>query len=305
MPQLALHVILNPKSGGGQGGRQRDQIVRELESRGAAVTLHVTEAAGHAVRLAHEAARAGAAIVVAAGGDGTIHDVATGILRAGTDTALAVIPVGTGNDFAKLIPGAIDRSYDVVMAAHTEAFDAAHATWPGGSEYFVNAMGSGIDVEVVRQLNHVPALPGPVKYLLALVRALAVYRPIALTARTDHETIARRIMTVALGNGTCQGGGFYLTPHAQPSDGKLDLCVIDALAPWRIPAVLVRVLRGTHAGHAAVTMRTVERVRFESDGRPLYFQLDGELREPAGAHWLDVELRPRALRVVVGPRTDR
>ena len=307
MPQLALHVILNPKSGGGQGGGQRDEIVRELEARGASVELHITEASGHGVRLAHDIARSGAAIIAAAGGDGTIHDVANGILLAGTDTALGVIPVGTGNDFAKIVPGAGARpgAYDVLVNAHTERFDVAYATWAGGSEYFVNAMGSGIDVEVVRQLNHVPALPGPVKYLLALCRALVVYRPIALTARLDHETIARRIMMMALGNGVCQGGGFYLTPHALPADGKLELCVIDALAPWKIPPVLIRVLRGTHAGHDSVTMRSVERVRFESDGRPLYFQLDGELREPSGAYWLDVELRPRALRVVVANRTDR
>ena len=307
MPQLALHVILNPKSGGGQAGRQRDEIVRELEARGASVELHLTEAPRHGARLAYDMARSGAAIVVAAGGDGTIHDVANGILTAGTETALGIIPLGTGNDFAKVVPGASARpgAYDVLIHARTEPFDVAYATWAGGSEYFVNAMGSGIDVEVVRQLNNVPALPGPVKYLLALCRALVVYRPIALTARADHETIARRIMMMALGNGVCQGGGFYLTPHARPADGKLELCVIDALAPWKIPPVLIRVLRGTHMGHGSVTMRSVERVRFESDGQPLYFQLDGELREPVGAHWLEVELRPHALRVVVAQRTDR
>ena len=307
MPQSALHVILNPKSGGGQAGRQHGEIVRQLARRGIAAEVHLTKAPGHAVELARDIAGAGAHIVAAAGGDGTIHDVANGILEAGTSAALGVIPLGTGNDFAKVVPGAREPvgAYDVLAGAHTERFDVGHATWQGGSEYFVNGMGSGIDVEVVRQLKHVFALPGPLKYLLALVRALAVYRPIALTAQADREMLARRVMMMAVGNGICQGGGFYLTPHASPADGKLELCVIDALAAWQIPGVISRVLRGSHAGHRAVTMRSVERVRFESDAKPLYFQLDGELREPPGAKWLDVEMRPRALSVVVATKTDK
>jgi diacylglycerol kinase family enzyme len=117
-----------------------------------------------------------------------------------------------------VVPGArkLPGAYEVLARGDTVEYDVGYATWDGGSEYFVNGMGSGIDVEVVRQLRHVFTLPGPLKYLTALIRALAVYRPIALNAFLDRETLGRRIMMMAVGNGICQGGGFYLTPNAVP-----------------------------------------------------------------------------------------
>jgi YegS/Rv2252/BmrU family lipid kinase len=241
-------------------------------------------------------------MVAAAGGDGTIHEVANGLLCSETRIPLAVIPAGTGNDFVKLVPGAASRAgaYAVIARPAFRDFDVGFAEWPGGSEYFVNGMGTGIDVEVVRQISRQPRLPGPVKYLLGLLRALAIYRPVTLRATLPDEVIERSVMMFAIGNGVCQGGGFYLTPHAQPDDGVLELCVVQEIPLWKVAIVLPRVLRGTHVTHPAVIMRSFGELRFDATGPgPLFFQLDGELREPAGAHWLKVEVRPRALRVVV------
>lgn len=302
MPLPAVHVIINPISGGGRAGHYQDEIARELRARNLDVTIARTRSAGHAVLLARELAAGGARIIVAAGGDGTVHEVANGILESGANAALAVLPVGTGNDFAKVVPGArpLTQAYDTIAGGRVAEFDVGIASWTGGREYFVNAMGSGIDVEVVRQLHRLPHLPGPVKYLLGLLRALVVYRPIALSAAMRDERLERRVMMMAVGNGISQGGGFYLTPHASPRDGRLELCVVDELPMWMVPLVLARVLRGTHAGHRMVTMRSAERIRFEADGSvPLYFQLDGELREPAAAQWLDVEVCKGVLKVVV------
>ncbi|HET9439238.1 MAG TPA: diacylglycerol kinase family protein [Longimicrobiales bacterium] len=302
MPKQMVHVILNPASGGGRAGRLRAEIDAALRARGVDVLLHETRASGHARELAQLAVNAGAEIVAAAGGDGTLHEVANGLLCAGTKVPMAVIPIGTGNDFAKVVPGAHTResAYDIIAHGQTHLFDAGLATWHGGREYFINAMGTGIDVEVVRQILRLPALPGPIKYLLGLLRALAVYKPVTLRATLPHEVIERTVMMFAVGNGVCQGGGFFLTPHARADDRVLELCVVQQIPMWQVPFVLPLVLRGTHAGHAAVTMRSFEQIRFESvDGRPLFFQLDGELREPPDAGWLDVEIRPAVLPVVV------
>src|SRR5687768_9626833 len=106
MANSGVHVVLNPTSGGGRARRHGADLVAELRRRGIEVTLHHTLAPGHGIELAHSLAADGARAVVAAGGDGTIHDVANGILRSGTNTALAVLPLGTGNDFAKVVPGA-------------------------------------------------------------------------------------------------------------------------------------------------------------------------------------------------------
>jgi diacylglycerol kinase (ATP) len=301
MPLSSVHVVLNPKSANGRAGRRGDDLIQRLRSRGVNATLHLTRAPGHAVELAHMLAADGAQAVVAAGGDGTVHDVANGILRSGSDTALAVLPLGTGNDFAKVVPGAhsLESALDAIANPRIIRYDAGRASWDGGDEFFINGMGTGIDVEVVRQITSLPRLPGPVKYLAGLFRALAVYDPVALRATIGSEVLERTLMMMAVGNGVCQGGGFYLTPHARPDDGRLELCVIDSIPLWKVPAVLPRVMRGTHEGHPAVTTRSVERIRFEArNAAPLYFQLDGELRAPPAATWLEVEVQKSALNIV-------
>jgi diacylglycerol kinase family enzyme len=172
--------------------------------------------------------------------------------------------------------------------------------WSTGSEFFVNGMGTGIDVEVVRQIHRLPRLPGPIKYLAGLFQALAVYRPVTLRATFGSEAIEQSVMMFAIGNGICQGGGFYLTPDARVDDGRLELCVVRAIPLWQVALVLPRVLRGTHGSHRVVTMRSFSKLRFDAQGgAPLFFQLDGELREPSGADWLNIEVRPAALSVAV------
>ena len=298
MPPAVTHIILNPTSGAGRAYRERDAIVRELAQRGVEAVLHLTEAAGHGVTLARDLANGGAERIVAAGGDGTIHDVANGILQAGTGAALGVLPLGTGNDFAKVIPGS-RTPFDTIARGKVVRYDAGYARWASGEEYFINGMGTGIDVEVVRQIHRLPALPGPLKYLLGLLRALASYKPVSVAAVDNGQRSEHTVMMMALGNGICQGGGFYLTPQARPDDGRLNLCVIDSIPLWRVPGILPLVLRGKHERHKAVTARSLERVRFEARGTdPLYFQLDGELREPADGHWLDIEIKPGALPVI-------
>jgi diacylglycerol kinase (ATP) len=302
MPTQTVHVILNPKSGGGRAGRLRDEIAHELAARGVNAEIHETRAPGHAVEIAGDVAQQRPSLVAAAGGDGTIHDVANGLLRSGLRVPMAVIPVGTGNDFAKIVPGAESRTaaYDTIAKPTIRQFDAGYVQWHGGGEFFVNGMGTGIDVEVVRQILRLPRLPGPLKYLAGLFRALAVYRPVTLRATLPDEVIEQSVMMFAVGNGICQGGGFYLTPQAKPDDGQLEMCVVRQIPLWRVPFVLPRVLRGTHGTHPVVTMRGFQHVRFEAVGpEPLFFQLDGELREPARASWLEIEVRPGILPVVV------
>jgi diacylglycerol kinase (ATP) len=302
MPTQTVHVILNPKSGGGRGARLGAEIERELSARHVDVVLHETRASGHAVELAHDAVALNATIVAAAGGDGTIHEVANGLIRSGQRVPMAVIPAGTGNDFAKVVPGVRTRTgaYDAIAAGKVRDFDAGFVEWSSGSEYFINGMGTGIDVEVVRQILRL-RLPGPLKYLFGLFRALAVYQPVTLRATLPDEVIERSVMMFAIGNGICQGGGFYLTPQARTDDGMLELCVVRAIPLTKVAVVLPKVLRGTHARDAAVTMRSFAELRFDNTGAaPLFFQLDGELREPSGAKWLKIEVRRAALPVVVG-----
>jgi diacylglycerol kinase (ATP) len=298
----SIHVVLNPIAGAGHGRKLRPEIERELAARGLDYRIVETTAPGDAVRIAREFGEAGAAVVAAAGGDGTVHEVANGLLQlpAAGRPALAVLPVGTGNDFIKLLSSGKDRqrAYDLLAGPGRRRFDVGFASWDGGSEYFVNSAGTGIDVEVVRQIDG-RRLPGMLGYLLGLFRALVHYRPLPLRVTADGEEQRFDAMIAAVSNGVCIGGGFYVSPAARPDDGHFDVCIVDRLNLRQIASVLPKVIRGAHAGHPRVHMRLARAVELQvMSDRPLFFQLDGELREPPGSRALRIEIRPGELTVV-------
>lgn len=304
-----VHVILNPAAGSGSGRRTRPEVERELSRRGISFTLEETRGRGHALELACAAARRGAGTVVAAGGDGTIHEVVNGLLQArdeggAGEAALGVVPIGTGNDFVKTVAGGTDRrlAYRTIADGVIRHFDLGRVRWDGGSEYFMNGIGTGIDVEVVRQITRLPRLPGVIRYLVGLVKALRRFRPLGLGISIAGEVIEQRVMVVAVGNGFCLGGGFHLFPGARPDDGELDLCIVEELNLRGIATVLPRILRGRHVGHPRVTMRRAAAVEIIArEEAPLFFQVDGELREPRSAHRLQIEVMQGVLPVLAAP----
>ncbi len=304
---MRYYVILNPTSGGGAGGRTRGELERELARRSLEFSLVLTERPLHAVELAREAALGGVDVVVAAGGDGTVHEVANGLLAAPAEhrPALGVIPVGTGNDFSKLLEGRASRprAYDALAAARAIDFDAGYVTWPGGAEYFINGMGTGVDVEVVRQIKRLPRMPAMAGYLVALLRSVVGFKAIPLRVSADGRESDRRLMIIAICNGPCLGGGFWLAPHARPDDGRFDICMVGDLSYFQIALTIPRVMRGTHEHLPVVTMDLAHTIELTAPGAaPLFFHLDGELREPADAHNLRVELH-RGVLPVLGARS--
>ena len=296
------HVIVNPAARNGGVKAIRAELERELGVRGTHYRVLETERAGHAENLAADAARAGAPVVVAVGGDGTVHEVANGLLRARAErgtlaTALAVVPGGTGNDFARIVGRIRSRTdaYDAIGSRRTRVVDAGVVSWAGGAEYFINGMGTGIDVEVVRQLRKDASLPAGVIYLRALLAALRVFRPVSLGVTSHDDAFDGRIMMLAVCNGQRIGGAFRICPDSAPDDGLLDACIVEEMGWTAIPATLLAVLRGTHVGRPRVRMLRAPSFTLESPDRALFVQLDGELREPAGIHTMTVSVLPSAL----------
>lgn len=303
-----VHIILNPASGRGTGRKLRAEVEYELATRGLRFTVEETSARGHAVELARAAALRGAPKVVAAGGDGTVHEVVNGLLQARLAgarkiPALGIVPIGTGNDFIKSINGGTDRqlAYQVIAHGVIRHFDLGLVSWNEGSEYFMNGVGTGIDVEVLRQITRFPRLPGVISYLVGLFRALIHFRPLPVRLRIDGEVLEERVMVAAVGNGFCLGGGFRLFPDARPDDGHLDICVVERLNLFQVMELLPRILLGRHTGHRRVIMRPVEAVEIVAQGeQPLVFQVDGELREPESADRLEIEIVRAVLPVLTG-----
>lgn len=285
-----------------------ERILVGLERRGVDASLVATTAPREAARLGLEATRADVDLVIAAGGDGTVHEVANGVLNGlaeGMDgPVLGILPIGTGNDFAKLVGPLkdLERSMDILVDGERRRLDACTAQWNESTHWFVNAAGTGLDVDVVRRLlkKRGGATPAVVKYLSAVLKSLARYEPIPLRIRIDGGVIEQEVMIIVAGNGRCVGGGFWVCPAAEPDDGRFDICIVDRVSYLGALGPLLKIMRGKHEGHPKVEMYQAREVEIEAMGPdPLFFQLDGELHEPPSARSLTLRVHAAALPVMV------
>jgi YegS/Rv2252/BmrU family lipid kinase len=290
-------VILNPAAGRGAGRRAKDPVVRAFRHEGWTVELQESRAPGQATALAAEATRRGERCVVAVGGDGVAHEVANGLLAEGSSASLAVVPVGTGNDFAKLlgvhrhdIPRAVAR----IATAVARRFDAGRAL----GEYFINTLGFGFGPAVVRTRNAMPRLKGFLSYLIPVFKTFATFQPPLFEVRAESQVVRGNMMMVEVCNGTTAGGAYRFAPDADPADGRLDVCLIRKVSLPRFIAALPRVMRGTHVGMKEVVMVRSRKLVIRSPDEPLLMHLDGELRE-SGVRECTVTVQPRCLTVLV------
>ena len=279
--------------------------MRELDARSLPHETRFTEAPGHAAELAAEARDAGVWAVVVVGGDGTVHEVAGGLLAGGPGRlpAVSVFPAGTGNDFFRMLGAERNAAAAarILERGAVRHFDVGRVRWAGGERVFVNVLGVGVDVEVLRCRARFARLRGLTQYLAALVFALGSFRApdVRIEVGRGDRTITGRTTLSVITVGPSIGGGFLVNPGARSSDGRLDLLHVPALGWLRLMALVPRVIRGTHAGVATLTMCRLEEARLgRTDGEPVWFEIDGEL-SPEPARELRVRVLPGALPVMV------
>ena len=297
-------LILNPASGRGMGRKLRTRIERSLAAAGVKFDLVETTGPGHALGLARDAANARVERIICAGGDGTLHEAANGLLLGprgddgATRTALGTIPIGTGNDFAKLLGVfKLPPETAAMRMAHAEPrrFDVGRVI----GEHFVNSLGIGFDAEAVRQSNKITRLRGIAVYLVAVYKTFVLFRAPVLEVKSEVHNETGPMMMLEVAIGVSAGGGFYLTPQADPSDGLLDVCLIRKVGLLKFLQYVPRVLKGTHVTLDDVAMFRTPALTIRSTAEPLLLHLDGELREPDSLQ-IEITLEPRRLRVLVG-----
>lgn len=298
MPTPRFFVVLNPTAGRGAAARAERAIRAGMEGAGAGCEIARTRGPGHAVGLAREAAAGGWTAVVAAGGDGTVHEVANGLLRAageGPTVPMGIVPVGSGNDFAKLVgaPTTPEAAVRHLLAARPRRVDVGRV----GDRFFTNGVGIGLDARVGIEAGKVRWARGLAIYLVALARVLRAFRPPRMRVTLNGREVADRPLTlVTVANGGCHGGGFWICPAARIDDGELDVCVADALTTAGVLGFLPRVMRGTHVGRPGVHMHRARTLRVTSPD-PLPVHADGEIVAEA-AHELEIEILPGRLTVL-------
>src|SRR5713226_2203168 len=224
---IRIAVLANPTSGRGRGAKLVPQVAGLLRSIGVDHSMHICAGPADPERLARQAADDGVDVVAALGGDGQVGLCANALI--GTDTALAVIPAGTGNDFARHL--GLDRK-DPLSAARLltspriRRIDVVKVTTPERERQFVNVGGTGFDSEVNEHANHVRFLKGTPKYIFSTFVTLTRFTPGKFEVAVDGEHRQISGMMIAVGNGQSYGGGMRITPNAKSDDGILELCVI-------------------------------------------------------------------------------
>jgi len=289
-------VIYNPAAGRGRARR----LIATLDPQ--SVLLLPTQYPGHARTLAEERARAGTATIIAAGGDGTVHEVAEGILNAGpTTSALAIWPIGSANDYAHALGIKPALPFDLKLLKGDRLVDVGRISAGSRSAYFINCLGVGFNAAVTLESRKIKWLRGMALYGLGTLKALIRHfdQPILTTYFDD---VQRQTATLALSvNLGIREGNFPVTPAALLDDGLFDMVQAGPLTRWQAFKLLPKMAGGTlPSGHPGLWIGRAKRVSITSPV-PLRIHLDGEFfcHPEDGIAAVAIELLPLALRVRV------
>jgi YegS/Rv2252/BmrU family lipid kinase len=287
-------LLVNPAAGGGRALKALPAVIAELDAHSAEHRTVTTRSVEHAADESHRAADAGET-VVALGGDGLLRPIAGALSE--SDSAVAIVPCGRGNDLARVlaIPKDPAAAAQLAVRGRERLIDIASVD---GTPY-LGIASLGIDSEANRIANDARLLPGDSVYFYAGLRALAMWRPAAFAVTIDGERHEFEGFSVAVGSSRAYGGGMFLLPHAELDDGKLDVLMIESFAKLGLlRAHLPGVYRGTHLTRHHRLARG-EVVEVQSD-RPFEIYADGD---PIGATPTTIRVKQKALRVIAPPES--
>lgn len=284
-------AIVNPTAGKGAGARLVREVAGHLATAGVSADVVATPAPGEAARLASAAVEDGYEVVIAVGGDGTANEVANGLV--GTDVALALYPIGAGNDFARALgyPRKRRRLPAFLASARKRRIDVGDVN----GRVFLNAAGVGIDGHVAERIVASTRVVGPaLGYFVGALVSIATYRPRQMRIVIDGTVRTGPHLLVVAANGTHFGSGMHVAPNAKLDDGLFDIVVGTDLGRWAELVALGKLYRGTHVdGRTVLGFRAPSLdVQLEE---PLPMEADGEASR---AEALRVRMRPRALTVL-------
>jgi YegS/Rv2252/BmrU family lipid kinase len=297
--------LVNPASDNGRTRRLWPEIAHRAAEAGLAGEAYLSERPGQLAELAQRATQDGARLLVAVGGDGTVNEVVTGLMRLGRGAAelpeLAVLPRGTGRDFARTfrIPAKLDGAIEVARAGRPRAIDVgkvAFRGWDGAprSGYFANVAGAGMSGAVARRANSSSkALGGKASFLVATLAVFARWKVSHVELTVDGTRREGLMYEVVVANCRFLAGGMKMTPEAEPDDGLFDVLVIGDITRTDLALNLPKVYRGRHLPHRKLELLR-GRVVSVDGATPLPVQLDGEQPGTTPARFA---LLPAALRV--------
>jgi diacylglycerol kinase (ATP) len=289
-------IIVNPNAGSVEDMAELERRLLRLPETG----VRFTDDGGHAEEIAREAVRDGFDQVVAAGGDGTLNEVVNGLAEGFGRVRLGLLPLGTGNDFARSIgvPADLEGALAVLEAGRVQALDVAVVAFDGRSRHFINMAAGGFGGEVSEKAAEAKERWGPLAYMRAAVGALGELQGFRTTLTLNGaETLDLETYNVVLSNGRYVAAGIPAAPQAVLDDGLLEVMIVPTTTMPQIAMLVPTVLLGRHTGSDLLLFRKATRVEIQSDP-PMAWNVDGEVIGEGRAIF---EVLPRALEVVVGP----
>lgn len=291
-----IAVLSNPHSGKGRGRAAADAAAAHLRASGADVREYAGRSAAETRALAQQALAARPLALVVVGGDGTLSGILD-IVAAGT-VPIALVPAGTGNDFARALDlprhSATDAA-DLALHGRSRAVDVGEVTSAGRTSLFLTVAALGFDARVSDRTNRLRWPRGGARYYLALLIELARLQPMTFTVTCDGSApkIAPGTL-VAVGNTASYGGGMPVAAGALPDDARLDIVHVAPLGRLRLLMLFPLLLKGRHLGRAEVMHRRVRRVTVSAPELVVY--ADGER---VGEDECTIRVRPGALQIMV------
>ncbi|MBI4446004.1 MAG: diacylglycerol kinase family lipid kinase [Acidobacteria bacterium] len=287
-----MKIIANPAAGHGKSSSNLDQLRYLLRQRGVSYDLRLTEAPGHATRLARELVQGGTSLLVVMGGDGTIGEVIHGMIP--SQSVLGIISVGTGNDLARTlgIPfNDVAQSLDIILSGKVRLIDVG---WER-DRHFVLVLGLGFPATVAEEANQMKWLKGSPAFFGAVYKALFRMQEIPIRLSLDEQVMDVTCTSVLIQNARYCGGGQLMAPDAEIDDGMFDVVLVGPIGKWSLMRNFPKVYTGRHLRHPAFSVVRARSVRIESQN-PLPKMLDGDLvgTTPVEAHVLH-----RSLKVLV------
>jgi len=272
---LRYLLIVNPEAGSRSTMKALPDIERLLRDRNANYEFHFTKEPRHATEMVKELG-GDFDVIVSVGGDGTINEIINGMPD--LNKPLGIIPIGTGNDFARSCSikiGDLEKAIDILLANNIKKLDVGEVN----GRRFINVMGLGFEGRVNDIGKMLPFLHGTPKYLIAIGGTYLTYRRMPLRLKFNNMEINEKVFLVSIGNGWNVGGGLQLTPKAKLDDGLFDVCYGQNISRWRILQVFSKLYDGTIDEVPEMELYQTNELTIESD-IPIPAHIDGESFDP-------------------------
>jgi len=294
MENSKFFLIVNLIAGHGRCKEIFPEVQKALDRYHVEYDLHYTNEPEEATDVARMGIEAGFTHIVAVGGDGTVNEVANGVV--GSDAVLAVIPAGTGNDFIRMtgIPSDHRKAVELLTRGHERTIDVGRV---GAERYFVNGLGIGIDAQVAQDVLKMERMRGAAAYLYAAMREVFRFPAFSVDLEGSDWTEEKTCISLGFANGKYTGGGFKLAPLAEIDDGKIDIAAIGDFPKLERLIRLPQARKGEHLKLSRVSYHQDVQVSVSSEAK-LIAHIDGEpYKLPTGG--FSVSVAPKALSVLV------